>query len=78
MQQVTETIWELVPEETWDNAFVARDPHTTLSVYVRRDGCVDFRQDDDIVHVCDLDKFIRHLEALKQLAIARFKEWPQD
>lgn len=83
----TEYHASLIYQEDWCEG----DDHWTEAT-VKKDGCIHFyegnnapmgskypersTEDDNYIHICELDDFIKQLQELREAAIAYFgKEW---
>lgn len=65
-----------------------KDDTHWLNAYIRNDGCIHFRkaynspfpkddEDQDYIHICDIDEYVKILLALKEKAIEHFgNDWP--
>jgi hypothetical protein len=59
------------------------DVENTYEAFVKWDGCIELTRlfngsdDDDTIHICDLDDFIARLQELKSLGAKYFnnEEW---
>jgi hypothetical protein len=76
--------WQIPPEDSYQYRFSARslDIENAYEAEVRFDGCIDIvklyrNNDDDTIHICDLDDFIARLEEIRELAKQKFgNSWP--
>ena len=81
--------WAVVPENTTELWLSLREPDGWYRASVRSDGCLELyrhfndpdpkTKESDIaqMHICDLDDFIRRLEALRETAKVHFgRDWP--
>lgn len=80
------SLWEVVPDKTSPTWLEVKDPDDWYYATVRDDGCLEFmrffnlplsfedRDPDDVdqVHICEIDEWIRRLEALKAVAVKYF------
>jgi hypothetical protein len=81
---------KVVPEETSEAWLTLRDPEGWMDVGVKFDGCVHLRKyynrprhlqtdedDQDYIHICDIDDMIETLQKIKKAATEHFEEWRQ-
>jgi hypothetical protein len=82
-------LWVLTEDHEAIPTFV--DPDGWWEAGVRFDGCVHLRhysnrprtdperrlEDEDYIHICDLDDAIARLVALREAAQSHFGQWPQ-
>lgn len=67
----TEDIWQRIVVK-WDGCIHYRRYYNTPANFPGRDP----RYGDDYLHICELDKFIKQLQKVKEMAKAHFGEWP--
>lgn len=75
------------PNSEWSATF--HSPEKDWSAWVKRDGCIELRhyfngraaddgigggEDVDGLHLCSIDEMIARLQALKEQAVAHFRE----
>ena len=80
-------LWNIVEEKTNEGWLQLQDPDGFFHAYVKFDGCVGYTRYDtvpndeaqcDDIHICDLDREIERLQALKELALKHFgPDWPR-
>jgi hypothetical protein len=73
--------WQIQPEDSKSHYFLAKslDVENTYQAYVKWDGCVQLtryfngnQNDEDSIHICDLDDFISRLQEIRDLAVQKF------
>lgn len=85
--------WVIDREKTHDHWLEVNDGEGWYSAVVKWDGCIHLNRyynfpwgkdpihpeadNEDYIHICDLDEFIARLQALKVMAETHFGEWPQ-
>jgi len=76
--------WQIPPENPYQYRFSAKslDIENAYKAEVKLNGCIDIVKlygdnDDDTIHICDLDDFIARLEEIRELAKQKFgNDWP--
>lgn len=83
--------WAVIEEKSTDTWLELKDPDGWYDAVVKWDGCIHFRryfndpmdhpnrksEDQDYLHICDIDETIKRLQSLKEAALNHFGMWPR-